>query len=92
MLRYFGDNASLHMTDFPELPSLPSVKTLIIKQPARQGIDLWPAIVACKIARTLPILEVLETNGTDMERRWAHVRKEFRDGKCTSFDTTESMC
>ncbi|KAF2446369.1 hypothetical protein P171DRAFT_430528 [Karstenula rhodostoma CBS 690.94] len=63
-------------TELP-LEELVSVTSLIVT--ASEDIDIWPAIVGCIIAETLPNLEHLRLFSSDWQKRWTLLRSELRD-------------
>jgi hypothetical protein len=76
-----NNNTLLDFSSLPELPLLPSVKFLWVREETNWEIDLWPAIATCRIASSLPMLERLEAVGVDYERGWPLARKGLRHGK-----------
>jgi hypothetical protein len=77
---YFSEDTWLCSPDLPQLPSLPTVKTFVL-EPSGE-IDLWPAIVAFRMANILPNVEVLESLGDDAQRRWTRLRQLLRESEC----------
>jgi hypothetical protein len=73
-----GDSTLLDYTNFPTLPLLPSVNCLWVREETNEEIDLWPTIVVCSIAGSLPKLECLEAVGVEYELRWPLVRTCLR--------------
>jgi hypothetical protein len=85
---YLSDNMWLNSPCLAQLPLFLSVKKLkleldLSRQPAAA---VWPQVVACKLASTLPALDTLETSqDNDLDWRWYHARKYFRECKCICF-------
>lgn len=85
------DSTLLDFSSLPKLPLLPSVKSLWVREETNEEIDLWPTIVTCSVASSLPMLERLETVGVDYEIGWPVARRSLRHGKC-SFLMSEGTC
>jgi hypothetical protein len=81
---YPGDSRLLDYVSFPTLPLLPSVKCLWVREEINEEIDLWPTIVVCSVAGSLPKLECFEAVGVEYEPRWPLVRTCLRQGKDAS--------
>jgi hypothetical protein len=81
---YFSDGRWLYPENFTALPLLRTIKILRVHGTVNEEMDLWPAIVTCKIASTLPTLETLEVDSQDNEMGWPQMRKYLRAGKFKS--------
>jgi hypothetical protein len=80
----FLDNKSLlEFSCLPVLPSLMSVRSLTVREETGREIDLWPVIVTCRVASSLPMLECLDIVGVDTDRQWPRARRSLRHCKCT---------
>jgi hypothetical protein len=78
----FLDNKSLlEFSRLPVLPPLMSVRSLKVREETGREIDLWPAIVTCRVASSLPMLECLDIEGVDSDRQWPRARKSLRHCK-----------
>lgn len=64
----------------PPTTKLISVKSLTVI--ASKAIQIWPAIVGCAIAESLPNLEELRLFDMDWDKKWWLLRSELRDGDC----------
>jgi hypothetical protein len=60
------------------------VKCLWVREETNEEIDLWPTIVVCSVADSLPNLECLEAVGAEYEPKWPLVRIRLRQGKNAS--------
>lgn len=69
------------LKELTQLPLLPTVTWLDVG--AAPVIDLWPAIVACKIANSLPNLHDFNVDTIDLQKTWPSARCQFR--KCGLF-------
>jgi hypothetical protein len=73
----------LEFSRLPVLPPLMSVRSLKVREETNWEIDLWPAIVTCRVASSLPMLECLDIEGVDADRQWPRARRSLRHCKCT---------
>lgn len=75
-----NDSTLLEFSGLPKLPLLQSVKELHFHEEFEHHIDLWPTIVTCRIASSLPRLECLDTVDIDYGTSWPVARRSLRHG------------
>ena len=87
----FLDNKPLlEFSCLPVLPSLMSVRSLKVRE-ERWEIDLWSAIIACRVASSLPMLECLDIIGVDKDNQWPRARRNLRHCKYTQLRMASNL-
>ncbi|KAF2007320.1 hypothetical protein P154DRAFT_117534 [Amniculicola lignicola CBS 123094] len=79
--QFFPDDRWLESSCLSQIPLLPSVTRFSVASNQGSPVDLWPQVVACQMAHTLPCLESLYIAGDDYDRSSYYLRKYFRECK-----------